>query len=80
MDPQRLLLLAVFLLVLGRAVNDLLRIFGLTRKIIVQGGDTTRAVAIVAHAASAIGAFLLVVLLIVQGDFMLERFACFVGK
>jgi hypothetical protein len=72
MDPKTLLIVWLVLAGVGSTVNSFMKIVGLTKNIVVVGGNKTRVVAILASAMSAIGWLIFLYTLMFHGDIFIR--------
>lgn len=69
MDP---VVLFLFLIGVGGTVNGILRIAGLTKTVVVKGGNGTRVVGILASTSSTIGWLIFLYTLMFHGDIFIR--------
>ena len=68
MDPKTLVVLFLVFAGVGSTVNSVLRIAGLTKNVVVEGGNGPRVVAMLASAVSLVGWLIFLYTLMFHGD------------
>jgi hypothetical protein len=72
MDPKTLLIIWLVLAGFGSTVSNFMKIVGLTKTIVVEGGNKTRVVDILASSASTIGWLIFLLLIMFHGDIFIR--------
>jgi len=79
MDPKTLLFLWLAFVSFGGTVSSILKVSGLTKTAVVEGGKVTLVVALLASVASLVGWALFLIVVFLYGDTARRAIECVLG-